>query len=543
MKILIKILQKQLLLVYIVLSLLIYFATDGAGMIFDFNGWTSHYINGSYRDVLNSFGYQGLHQMEQFAFFSIFKLVRFNTFAWYFIFAFLHGLVAWVSYLFIYKWLRYCSINKAYNIAILASFLFLISPFASDTVVSKVTIHYLMSNLFMYSALYFLIVFHEKEQYKHLIFVLFLFVLSLFSLEISYIFPLLYSIVWFSLFYFRKEFKISKKLIVPIVFPIIIFIGFLYLHKIMIGSVIGHYGTEVHLSFNFSEIFSTVVRYFASYTVFFDYWDFKYKTFASEILESYSVIFFILMLLIFTSITYTSVKNNKKECLIILIVFVLAVISLAPVSNLYYAYMFPIENDRYSYLMSLFFYVFIVLIFFEIKKVKLRNAIIIIFTLLNSYFLISNIIVFNKSSKLTWSLLNDFRWFEDEVIILMHPDNVAGAKMFSTLTDTTAFSESLMLHTGIDRRANIKSIYEMNYVNLNDSVIVTKVDNYNYKVQLAQWGNWYWKRMIGATSFENDWARADVVKKGMNYYNLQIKDTNTNFVFIYAAGDKWREVK
>ena len=535
--------HKYILLLYVFISLVVYYATEGAGMIFDFNGWTAHYVNGSYKDVLNSFGYQGLHQIEQLAFFSIYKLVHFNTFGWYFIFAFLHGVAAFVSYVFIEKWLGTCKINKNKNIAILSSFLFLISPFASDTVVNKITIHYLLVNIFLFGALYLLVIYYEKEKNKYLLSLLLLFILALFSLEISYIFPVLFSIIWVSLFYFNNKLKFSKKLLIPIIFPFLLLFSFLFLHKLLLGSFVGHYGSDVHLKFNFSEVYSTVVRYFASYIVLFDYWNYKYKLFASEIIINYSYLFFFLMFCCFSIVSFFAYKKDKKEWFLILIVFTLAVFSLAPVSNLYYAYLFPIENDRYSYLMSVFAYLFIVLLFFQIKNRSFKNIAVVFFILINTFYLIQNVYTFSKSSKLAWSLLNDFRWFDKEVILLTDIDNLSGAKMFSTVGDTTSFSESLKLHTKIDRQAHIKSVFQINSVNLTDSVIVTKIDKYNYRVEIAQWGNWFWKDMLGATSFENEWCKAEVIKEGRQFYNLQIKDTLTDYVFIYVAGDKWREVQ
>lgn len=532
-----------ILLIYILITLVIYYPTIGAGMVFDFNGWTLKYSTGSYKDVLNSFGYPGLHQVEQLVFFTLYKLFNFNKFAWFFSFALLHAFTAFIAYQFILKWLLALSLSNAFQIALATSFLFLISPLAADVVVNKVTIHYLMSSMFIYAALYYLICYFKTSLYKNIIFTFILFILALFSLEISYVFPAIFFVVWLSLFYFNNQLGWSKKNLLPIVLPFIILIVFLFIHKIVVGSFIGHYGAEVHTKFNIGEIYSNIIRYFASYIVLFDYWAYKYKAIASQNLLNFSFILILISSLVVFAVGIYSHIKMKKELFFILLALILAIISLLPIANLYYAFLFPIENDRYAYLSSLFMYLFIVSIIYQIKLVNIRNGIICLFILINSLYLFQNVQTFSKSSKVTWGLLNDFRWFHKEVVILSDPDIFNGAKMFGTKESPNSFSESLFLHTGIDRRGNIKSVYQMNFTSESDSVQVEKISDIHYKIKMAQWGTWFMRNTIGATSFNNEWCKTVLYKEGINSYELFLKENNNNVVFIYAAGNKWTEVK
>jgi hypothetical protein len=528
---------------YIVVSIILYYPTIGAGMVFDYNGWTMKYIEGTYKDALNSFGYPGLHQMEQFAFFTIYKLFKFNQFSWYIVFALLHGIASFIVFRFIFKWLYVVNFLNAFKISLLVSSLFLLSPLAADVVVNKVTIHYLMSNIYIFSALYFLILYYENSHFRNILLSISLFIFALFSLEISYVFPFIYSLIWLSLFFFNNKLYWSKKIILPLFYPFVILILFLLLHKLMIGRFIGHYGSEVHTTFNLKEIYSTVIRYFASYTVLFDYWPYKYKAFVSEKLLSFSGLLLPITFVIVGSIGVYGFLKKKKAIVIITLTFVLAVISLAPIANLYYAFMFPIENNRYSYLSSVFMYLFIILLVYQINLKKIRQFLLFFFFCINIFFLFKNIQVFSNSSKVAWGLINDFRWFDKEVIILVDPDIFNGAKMFSTIKTPTSFSKSLLLHTGIDRRNNIKSVYQMNFTSLNDSVNVTKVSQSHYKIEMAQWGTWFMKDMIGATTFENDWCRTEIDKSGLNFYHLYLKEVDKDVVLIYASGNKWSVVK
>ena len=538
----IKIKTRYFFVIYFLITLVLYYVTIGAGMVFDFNGWAMTYENGSFSDVLNCFGYPGLHQMEQLVFFSLYKLFGFNKFAWYIVFVFLHSLTAIISFKFIELFLKTILVENYYQIAILASFLFLISPMAADTVVNKVTIHYFMSTMFMVSALFFEVKYINTKKITFLTISFLLFVLALFSLEIAYVFPIIFTLVWVLILFFQKQLTFNILLNYKIYIPFIILIAFLVLHRVVVGSFIGHYGAEVHTKFDLSEIVSNIIRYFSSYFLMFDYWPYKFKEFASIKLLKFGLVLFVFILIAFIGLYFLFNKKYKKKLLVFLLFLVFGILALAPISNLYLAYMFPIENDRYAYFSSIFIYVSIVFFIYNIKIKLFRSAILLIFIPLNLYLLVNNIEIFSKSSKLTWSLIEDFRWFEKEVIILNDPDMLNGAKMFTTIGETTSFSESLFLYSGIDRRPNIKLVYQMNYNELTDSVIVTRINDYKYKVELAQWGNWFWKSNRGASSFENEFSKVIVNKEGRNYYIIELKEKFKTATLIYAAGDKWVEV-
>lgn len=530
------------LIAYFVITALLYYSTKGAGMVFDFNGWLAKYEVGSYADVLNSFGYAGLHQMEQFAFFSLFKLFAYSHFGWYIVFAALHSIAAFTGFLFLKKLLEYYKIENGFSIALLSSTLFLISPYAADTVVNKVTVHYFLATIFIFSALYLEVEFFLFRKKKHFVAICILFVLGLFSLEITYVFPALFFVLWLALHSYEKELNWRKALEIYPFIPFALLFLFLLLHKFTIGSVVGHYGAEVHTKFDVVEIYSNLMRYLMSYLFFYDFYDYKYKEIISQFLAQYGI-----LLIVFSSILALGVfavfyKKARRETIVVFSALAMAVISLLPIINLYFVNLFAIENDRYSYLASLFFYFFIVYLIFKIKWKKFKLALMFLFFTLNIYFLMGNIQSFSKSSTLTWSLLQDFRWFEDEVIVLVDPQCFNGAKMFGTESDTSSFAQSLWLHTKQDRRANIHLVYQMNVANLNDSVVVEKIEKNEFKVSLAQWGNWFWKNNQGATSFENEYYKVEHYPEGKAFYTIVLKEKAQNYKLIYFAAGKWREV-
>ncbi|MGB1316209.1 MAG: hypothetical protein ACPG4Y_09320 [Chitinophagales bacterium] len=528
---------------YLFITLALYFSTQGAGMVFDFNGWLSVYETGTYKDVVNSFGYQGLHQVEQFCFFSFYKMFGYSHFAWYFAFAVMHAVAAFVSFMFLKIFLKTIQFSNYFEIALLASFMFLISPLAADTVVNKVTVHYFTSFISMLLAFYFEVKYFENKKIKYLIFILLLFIIALFSLEIAYIFPVMFALLWLSLLYFNNSLK--TKLIVksPIFLPFIILIAFLFLHRIVLGSFVGHYGAEVHTKFDVAELFSNTMRYFSAYLLLFDHWVYKLKDFASQNLYQFAHFFIILIALVLVVLFFILKKKYLKQFWLGLLFLALALFALAPIANLYYTYIFPIENNRYSYFSSIFIYAFVAFLYYQIKWKIFRSSLIIIFISLNTFFLFQNINTFNKSSTLAWNLLNDFRWFEDDVIILVDPDNFNGAKMFTSIGKNSSFAESLKLHTRIDRIDNIHLVYQMNFNALTDSVLIEQINENTLKVEIAQWGNWFWHKGIGASSFENKLFKATRLEVGKPSFELELSKKARQMTIVYAAGDKWREFK
>jgi hypothetical protein len=531
-----------LLLFYISFTLFLYFPTRNAGMIFDFNGWILTYKNGTYADVLNSFGYMGLHQVEQFFFFTFYKLFHLKPSLWYISFAILHSVTAFMAFHFILLWLKTFGIPHFKQIAILSASMFLMSSLAADVVVNKVTVHYFTASFFMYFALYYEILFFSENKIKYVFISILGFIIALFSLEIAYIFPVLFFILALQIFYFSKNNIAKKKIAIVSIIIFLVLVSYLILHKLSLGAFIGHYGAAVHTQFELSAIFSNVVRYCLAYFLFFDAWNYAVKDFFNHFLIDYVYILIFLILFLFSILFYKLKMYFNASYKMLLFTTLFSILALAPIANLYLSYMFAIENDRYGYFAAVFMYLSLFLIIFQIQKIKIRNFIIALFFILNGYFLLQNIHTFNQSGKLAFSLLNDFRWFENDVVILVDPNNFKGAKLFSTNGEVSSFAESLYLYTGIDRRKNISLIYQMNYNYITDGVRVSKIDENSYKVQCKQWGNWFWKSSLGATDFENNQFKTKLDYSYYPSFSMYLKNQNPNSIYIFADGNKWKSI-
>ena len=60
--------------VFLLITLIAFYPTIGAGFVFDFLGWQRVYDAGSFFDFIHSFGYKGNHQSLHFFFYSFYSL-------------------------------------------------------------------------------------------------------------------------------------------------------------------------------------------------------------------------------------------------------------------------------------------------------------------------------------------------------------------------------------------------------------------------------------------------------------------------------------
>ncbi|MGB1248774.1 MAG: hypothetical protein ACPG4Z_07795, partial [Chitinophagales bacterium] len=151
------------------------------------------------------------------------------------------------------------------------------------------------------------------------------------------------------------------------------------------------------------------------------------------------------------------------------------------------------------------------------------------------------IIPMSKSADVAWALIEDFRWYEEDVIILNLPDSYAGAVLFGSASDISSFAKTLYLTSEIDRREHIISIYDMNYNLLSDGVRVTQISPHHYRIEMNQWGGWWWKNKKGAINFETEEVKT-VVNNSVSY-DLYVKETAQDRTLIYSDGLQWHEFK
>lgn len=526
-----------LFIAYTIITLFLYKNTYNAGMVFDFNGWAEKYEHGTFVDALNCFGYPGLHQVEQITFFTLYKLFGFNGKLWYILFAILHTLAAVQGFLLLNILLN--ETNNKKEISFYASLLFLISPLASDVIVSKVTIHYLLSAVFIFSCLRFYLEYEEKKFKKYLVFSVIYFILALFSLEIAYAVPIAITFIYFIQNKFKLEFNSFK---IPLTY-VIVLILFLLLHKIKIGSFIGHYGAETHTKFILAQIIANLLGYISGYITFFDFYPHHIKIDILSSVNKYFWVFLLLCLVAIIIIIYKKLLWNKK-ILVLILLCGLSIIFLLPIINLFLTIV-QNENDRYGYLASIFIYATFAFVIYKLFSKRIAATLLIFYSIISLFMSVSNIKNYEIAGDITSNVINDFKWYnKSKIYILVQPENVNGVRMFTSLSENNSeFASSLLLEKGIDIKDKTELIYEMNVNNIEDSIKIKVINPSHLHVEIGNWGTWFWKHHNGATSYNSQNYYTEVSNNGLAF-DIHFKNPIKNDeALIYYNKGKWHEVK
>ena len=528
----------SLFVLYLLFTLIVYRNTFEAGLVFDFNGWAGVYSEHGFLDIIHSFGYPGLHQIEHFFFYSMYTVFGFNGMAWYISFGVLHSTTAVLVFFFIRALLNYVrKSNGNEKIALVSSFLFLSSPLAADVVVSKVCVHYYTSIIGILLALMFYLRYIASQERVSLAYSLLAFVFALFSLEIAYMLPL--AVLFLAVYSVVFQCKEWKRFLMPVLAYFVVLALFLLLHRLVVGSFIGHYGAEVHSAFHFDELMANFSYYFNNYLLFFDFWPYQWKVIQMEFVRNYwyGFVGIIVVLMIAAYVFHQSMQRVFGEIILFIGLFALA---LTPILNLYCVTLQPIENDRYGYLASVFIYALLAVVFVAPRK-KWLYPFFIIYLFFHFKFLNHNVEAFAEMGQVSRGLIDDFDWNpEGRVIILVQPENNNGARAFATLVDHgSEFAESLYLERGIDIRDQVELIYEMNISSVHDSVIVQAVNENTLNLRIGQWGSWFWKYHLGAQSFETPDYAVKRIDDGQFEIEFKTPIQNEDLI-LYMHGDQWK---
>jgi len=300
----------------ILVSLLIYYPLRHSGIIMDYLGWLERYKAGEFSDIIHCFNYPGLHQVFHLVNYSIYRLVGADHWGQYIIFALSHGLVSFTLFKLLKQLLTTHKVKHSHWILLITMIVFVTSPYQIQTVTWKACYHYLMVSGFIYGSFYFLVRFLNDRQTKHLIWHHTLFLLSLFTLEIALAAPFIYFV--YVVFYINdKEEKQWKSLLVQTgLIQLGILLLYFSLNKIILGSIVGHYGAETHLALESEKLFGTGLKYFFKRIFYIHFLPFKYKqaiyTALSNPLIYYGITAILLAVFSWFVIRFKSLKPKIK---------------------------------------------------------------------------------------------------------------------------------------------------------------------------------------------------------------------------------------
>ncbi|MBI5916108.1 MAG: hypothetical protein HY842_12095 [Bacteroidetes bacterium] len=533
---------------------LLYGKTVQAGFVTDFTGLMERLDGAPFRDFLHCFGFPALHQVTNFFLFLFVKCFGTNGLPWYLVFTSLHIANGFLGFLLAKKIFGKTGHDRPFAPALAASLLFLLSPYQADAVVWKVCFNFLFCTLLMFGSLLFLLKYSEQNRRRHLWWSHGLFVVALFTFELALALPLL---AWVLIFLpltpegephlplLRRIFlRGSPSGVRGVILPhVLLLAGYFLLNKLLLGGWVGHYGEGVHLNFDLRNLAANCLKYFSKYLLFWRDWPHGWKEALMQFFEKPAVAYGGLALgvlaVVATVVFFKKIQARFRAAALSWALFFLA---LAPVANLYVAWILQGENDRYGYLASLFFLIGLVALLQFFPR-WLRCGLLAAWLLVSVFLLQKMSVNWQQSACIVNGLLRDFRWPDaPEVYVLAFPENYNGVPMFKDFSRKNLALKHALRYVGGQKP--VGDFYQIAQINLTSPTdgLTANLDSVGvFRLQFKQWGNWWWLHGIGTGDYQTEQYR---FRTDGNGCRVELKKPpKPGAVFIYSDGGRWRDLR
>jgi hypothetical protein len=476
----------------------------------------------------------------------------------------LHALNSFLVYHLSHKIIKTIFNNQSRRIAFFTALIFLISPYQTENIF-WISINRLFHCAFTLGGLYFFIKYLEMEEqkegrleewkvgrlesrvlgtsFRYSIVIHLFFLLALFSYELTFIFPLIY-IAIFVLFNKLNLTQCSfKKFFIQIILPQLFFIsGYFFVCKLLSGHWLWHGGTtgDIIQTFNWAK---TLLKYFAKFFLFYRYLpnntiDIFFRTLA----ENYLLTEFLCLsaLAAFAFFFVKLIQQKKSHGFFLSAIFICFLISLLPLLSLDTSFLKYIYPDRYGYLPSFFFYLFLVSLCFSLLP-KIATLLLAGYSALCWILLTQTLCVWKTTSDYCTRLIREYKPFlkYNKVYVLNIPAYYYGVAAFRSTLAQTIFMQ-------YKYPAEIETIAGSYYESPADSLLsVNKIDSNTFEVK----GNFkrrtpYFSTDAGwAKSYETDSYKVTFDSSGCSYILTFKQKIPENSAFIYSSSEGWKKAE
>ncbi len=459
------------IIVFIISGFIFYFNIINSFFLSDdFHLIYSVKINGPFGIWSNSL-WPFFRPLISLSFFVDYKLWGLNPAGYHITNIFIHSLNAFlVSIIVLFLMKKEYSYAGAGNLAFFSGLLFLIMPCHTEAV------SWISGRCDVIATFLFLLSFCSYLSYKkynklqYLLASLLFFVLALFSKESVIIYPLV--ILSFELYSYiekeNKDYNLLRILYLPLIYSLLVIL-YIPFRSLIIGRLVGGYGTNFHLNFKpplvINNLFLYTIRSFL---------------FASPLFQTSIILISLGIILIFIINLKRAILLTKVKILYFLITAFL--VSLIPVINIG-NWTGDTQGERFIYLPTIFSSIIIVFLF----NFFLRNKKYFIFSSLCLLF-ICGISLYNvnrnwiTAGEISKSILHSIKTMGkfNRLCIINLSDNIRGAYIYRN-----GIKEALYLFACLNDFADIEVVLYHNIFEKKDAVIIEKLSEPDkYKVKL-----------------------------------------------------------
>ncbi len=480
--------------------------------------------------------------------FILYKLIGTNGSWWIFTSLLLHVNNAFLLHIAGKYFFQKAGIKHALQLSLFSSLLFLLSPFQTEVILwaPRMFNYHIATGLFILS-FYFLTKYHSEPSKKHFILLHGSFILAILSFESTLTFPLA-SIFFFVFFRLTGSNALPLKRFATHVFipQWAIIASYFLACKIWLGSWILHYGASTHLLFSIPLMMTNYVKYVAKFFLFYRYLpasrsDFLHSFLHIDINNKLTALFLISISIVLLGILfYRLFKKNREGSFALLILMGIFLISLLPVINLDTSFVGAVISDRYGYLPSVLFYLFIVLfIYLLFGKISVfANSMLVVISV---FCLTQTVPLWIKADAYCKRLINNFSPLiktNQKIYVLNMPDNYNWILNFRN-----GFSDYFFLKKNEDLFERVDVIAGFFVSSEHDSVLFTQQSANEFLVQAANSSS---PKFLHHGIWIKSYSTKDYsVKPGSDCasYTLRFEPGISNPILVYIAGDQWRKAK
>ncbi|NUQ25090.1 MAG: hypothetical protein HUU34_14175 [Saprospiraceae bacterium] len=523
-----------------VLTHLFYIQTRHAGFVTDFTGLAARLESSDWTGIFSSFGFPAPHPVLFSFFYFFYKIFGHDGLGWYLVHSTMHAGNAMLLFMVMLRLFRYFRLDNAEWPALAGALFFLLSPNQTEVVVWRVCFNYLLSSALALTTVLGLLRWADRQSSLDLYLALLAFTLGLFTFELTLVVPFICTAIAAVLAAERRQPALLSGALFRLILPQLALVALYFIWtKWSLGVWVGYYGADTHLRFPLADILGNYFRYGLKTLFFVRFMEHPAKEAVfgafSRPMVLYPALAFVAAALALWIARFRRLSPQWKLAGLMLILFGVA---LLPVINLYFNYLLHIENDRYGYFASMFAAGMLAALLVMLPR-KAFYSVAVVYLIISGVVLHRAVSYWRTGTWLHQSLLADFRWFDrPEVYVLNLPDNYQGAPLFRDFNEGKhALTDALRY---VQRKPYEGKLYEVAQYNLakaDDGIRASWADSTKtLVVQFEQYGNWWWRKGIGASDYETDnfvFARNDL------QYTLTFKQPDPNAAIIYQKAGKW----
>jgi hypothetical protein len=527
--------KSQLLFILIVwvLLFLFYYPAHNAMLIDDGVSGLFEIKTKGITGYIDSYGFGSFYYGHYLFLIIINAIFGSNNLGWFAVFTLMHAVNTFLIFKTFYK--SYSSLHINNNNALMAfcgSLLFLCSSYQSENIAWAATSHYAISLMILLLSIYFLIQFFQHQKTIFPLAVLYLlFGFNLVTLEISFIYPVMYCLLYVLFFVFNKNnckaINFFKKILLPHCMLILVYFIFYKLRRGMwLPDDRAPLGTVVPIQDLFIHFIQHIVKLFG----FVHYLPFPKREAIYQFCLHWKKIGF-LSTSLFLVLSYWMYKRGDKKIILFLFLFAFGVMMYAPFLRLYFMYLARIENDRYSYFGSVVFFQLFVFTVFQFRR-AISFFFISNYICLFIYFNIQNITARHMSANMNEAFLNNYpQNITGKTFLLNVPVSCADAYIYRS---DARFPIAYRIKFNKNLEPLPIQIAAYNAQSFSDSIVVNKIDSLTYQVQLKANGTW-WRdnNSMGAANYETTDYSFVLDEWGAYIIKFKNKLNNTDAVLLF----------